>query len=320
MIIGQESQHMFRQVPAHIDASGQRVSEGRLPDGTPFVIVKGIEYFQVGQVFDCGQCFRFDPTEDGGFEGIAGGQYIKLCQDNDNTLELIGITAEDYYGFWRHYLALDDDYAKIRAEISACAAAASGSRAERDPVMENAMSCGAGIRILHQEPWETLCSFIISQNNNIPRIKKIIAAMSEKYGEPIDVGGRRFHAFPTAEALVAAGVDGLAELRTGFRAKYIYDAAVKVSDGEIDPVRIGASDFAEADETLRGIKGVGPKVSACALLFGFGKTEAFPIDVWIKRVLAKYYPDGLDIAKLGKYAGVAQQYLFYYERYFGGEV
>ena len=319
MIIGQENQNIFQRYSAPPDTFGQVVSEECQSDGTPVVKVSGTEYFQIGQVFDCGQCFRFDPTEDGGFEGVAGGRYIKLRQDG-GTLELIGIRTEDYYGFWRHYLALDEDYAGIRAEISECAAAASGSRAGSDPVMENAMSCGAGIRILHQEPWETLCSFIISQNNNIPRIKKIIAAMSEKYGEPIDADGRRFYAFPTAEALVMAGVDGLAELRTGFRAKYIYDAAVKVSNGEIDPVRIGAADFDEADAILRTIKGVGPKVSACALLFGFGKTEAFPIDVWIKRVLAKYYPDGLDVAKLGKYAGVAQQYLFYYERYFGGEI
>ncbi len=144
--------------------------------------------------------------------------------------------------------------------------------------------------------------------------------MSEKYGEPLNAGGETYYAFPTAEALVDAGVGGLAELKTGFRAKYIYDAAYRTASGMLDFDEIRRADYGTAEKILCGIKGVGPKVAACTLLFGFGKTEAFPIDVWMKRVLAKYYPDGLDVGRLGKYAGIAQQYLFYYERYFGGEI
>lgn len=283
------------------------------PDGVPSVRISGLSNFFVSQIFDCGQCFRFDPTEDGeGFEGVAYGRYVRFSQPSPDTLEIYNSTPEDYENIWRHYLALDEDYAKIRSDIaSRFDTAAHG----KDSVMPTAMEYGSGIRILRQEPWETLCSFIVSQNNNIPRIKKIIAAMSERYGEPVASGSRIYYSFPTAEALVEAGVDGLAALRTGFRAKYIYDAALRVSDGSLDLDAVSKMTPDAAMEALCEIKGVGPKVASCAMLFGLGMTSAFPIDVWIKRVLAKYYPDGLDIGMLGDYAGIAQQYLFYYERY-----
>lgn len=283
------------------------------PDGVPSVRIAGLSNFLVSQIFDCGQCFRFDPAEDGeAFEGVAYGRYVRFSQSSPDTLEIYNSTPEDYENIWRHYLALDEDYAKIRADIaSRFDTAAHG----KDSVMPTAMEYGSGIRILRQEPWETLCSFIVSQNNNIPRIKKIIAAMSERYGEPVASGSRIYYSFPTAEALVEAGVDGLAALRTGFRAKYIYDAALRVSDGSLDLDAVSKMTPDAAMEALCEIKGVGPKVASCAMLFGLGMTSAFPIDVWIKRVLSKYYPDGLDIGMLGDYAGIAQQYLFYYERY-----
>ena len=174
------------------------------------------------------------------------------------------------------------------------------------------MEYGRGIRILRQDGWEALCSFIISQNNNIPRIKKIIENMSKTFGEKI---GDDLYAFPTAKALYEAGEDKIFELKTGFRAKYIYDAAKKVANGEIDLSLIDKMPTKDALEYLMQIKGVGLKVASCALLFGFNKTDAFPVDVWVKRVLEKYYPNGLDLDNLGDYAGMIQQYLFYYERY-----
>lgn len=288
------------------------------PDGTECVRIEGINNLLVPQIFDCGQCFRFDPVESSGvkceFEGIAHGRYVRFGQDSPDTLEIYNSTPEDYENIWNHYLALDEDYTAVRAEITerfnrACR--------KEDRVTAAAMKFGSGIRILRQDPWETICSFIISQNNNIPRIKKIIAEMSRAYGEPIIHAGRTYHAFPTAQALASAGEDALFKLKTGFRAKYIYDAAKRTASGELDYPAIAKAPPAEAMERLCVIKGVGPKVASCAMLFGFGKTEAFPIDVWIKRVLAKYYPDGLDISSLGRYAGIAQQYLFYYERYRG---
>ncbi len=280
-------------------------------ENIPVVRIGGLENFLVSQIFDCGQCFRFEPTDDG-FEGVAYGKHIVFSQKSPDTLEIIGATAEEYEKIWRHYLALDADYRKVRADIAKKFDSAAHGK---DTVMPTAMEYGKGIRILRQEPWETLCSFIVSQNNNIPRIKKIIAAMSERYGEPIHDGGRTHYAFPTAAALVDAGVDGLSELRTGFRAKYIYDAAKRVAEGTLNLSEVAAMEPSDAMEVLCTIKGVGPKVASCAMLFGLGMTSAFPIDVWIKRVLAKYYPDGLDIDALGEYAGIAQQYLFYYERY-----
>ncbi len=285
-------------------------------DGVPAVRLDGLENFKIWQIFDCGQCFRFDPvdtpTHKWEFEGVAFGRYIRLGQDNHDSLIIYNTTADEYERLWKHYLALDADYGEVRRDIAARFMEAAGGK---DEIMEKAMAYGDGIRILRQDPWEAVCSFIVSQNNNIPRIKKIIAAMSQAYGEKILCGGKTYYAFPTAKALADAGESAIFELKTGFRAKYIHDAAKKAASGELDYEAITSASPEEAEKLLCRVKGVGPKVAACAMLFGFGKTEAFPIDVWIKRVLAKYYPAGLDITALGKYAGIAQQYLFYYERY-----
>lgn len=285
-------------------------------DGVSSVRIDGLNNFKISQIFDCGQCFRFDPVSTPRhvceFEGVAYGRYIRLGQDTPDSVTIYNTTEEEYEKIWRHYLALDLDYGEVRQDIAARFADATGGR---DVIMPRAMEYGDGIRILRQEPWEAVCSFIVSQNNNIPRIKKIIAAMSREWGEPIFFGGEVHYSFPTAEALVKAGEKAIFNIKTGFRAKYIYDAACKAASGELDFAAITQVSPEDAEEMLCTVKGVGPKVAACAMLFGFDKTEAFPIDVWIKRVLAKYYPDGLDISALGKYAGIAQQYLFYYERY-----
>lgn len=284
--------------------------------GVSAVRLDGLENFKISQIFDCGQCFRFDPvpSERHALEiaGVANGRYIRLGQDAPDSLTVYNTDADEFERIWRHYLSLDVDYGEVRRDIAERFAAATGGR---DTVMPLAMEYGDGIRILRQEPWEAVCSFIVSQNNNIPRIKKIIAAMSRQWGEPIRYGNEVYYAFPTAKALADAGEEAIFNLKTGFRAKYIYDAACRAVSGELDYGAIFAATPEKAAELLCAIKGVGPKVAACAMLFGFDKTEAFPVDVWIKRVLAKYYPDGLDIAALGKYAGIAQQYLFYYERY-----
>ncbi|MBE6709245.1 MAG: DNA-3-methyladenine glycosylase 2 family protein [Ruminococcaceae bacterium] len=271
------------------------------------ITVGGIGNFSPEKTFDCGQCFRFEPLEGGGVTGIAHGRRVSISRMGE-CLRINGISADEFENTWEHYLALDEDYDSIDRMIAEAVPFDKGGQ-----TLADAAAVSAGIRILRQEKWETLCSFIISQNNNIPRIKKIISAMSEKWGERI---GDEDFAFPTAKALADAGEDAIFSLRTGFRAKYIIDAAQKVADdpGFLDTVA-GCSDYAEADMLLRAIKGVGPKVSACTLLFGFGRTDAFPIDVWIKRVLEKYFPEGFDPAVFGNAAGIAQQYLFYYERY-----
>ena len=285
-----------------------RVTEGK--DGNvPFVRVDGLEHFDVSQIFDCGQAFRFLPlpAPEGSFAvgGVAYGKYVEFVQSG-NTLTIRNSTLSDYENIWKHYLSLDADYSEIQLDLKA--------RFDSE-VFEKAVEVGDGIRLLRQEPWECVCSFIVSQNNNIPRIRKIIESMCEKYGEEIEFEGKRHYAFPTPEALANAGVDAIFELRTGFRAKYIYDAATKVANGELDLAKLFELDTNDALAELCRVNGIGPKVASCALLFAFEKYDAFPIDVWVKKIIEKYFPDGLDIKSLGDYAGIAQQYLFFYERY-----
>ncbi|MBQ4066914.1 MAG: DNA glycosylase [Clostridia bacterium] len=274
-----------------------------------WLTIEGVGDFSVFRTFDCGQCFRFDPACDPTYacevEGIAFGKYVRLAEKEKGRL-YIKASEKDFYETWLVYLSLDRDYIAINEKIKGSLSGKDGEH------MLRAASASEGIRILRQDPWEALCSFIVSQNNNIPRIKKIIAAMSEKYGEKIEGG----YAFPTPESLRDAGESAIFELRTGFRAKYIYDAACKVSSGELDLLAVkNMAEYADAEGELMRIKGVGPKVAACSLLFGFERLDAFPIDVWIKKVIANRFENGLDPAVFGEYAGIAQQYLFYYERY-----
>ncbi len=284
---------------------------GKTASGADFTELSGVPFFSAAQTFDCGQCFRFD-TVDGGVQGVAYGKLIRIEQEGD-TVRLIGISAEEYDATFEKYLGLDEDYGAIREDIGAHMGA-------YGDVIYEAMTCGEGIRILRQEQWETVASFIISQNNNIPRIKKIIENMSAGLGKAFaGFDGKTYYAFPTAEEMLAAGEAGLLAYKMGFRARYLIDAAKKYLSGEVDFGYIEKASAEEAQKALMSICGVGPKVASCALLFGFHKLEFFPVDVWIKRVLAKYYPAGIDISTLGAYAGVAQQYLFYYERYMGGK-
>ena len=175
------------------------------------------------------------------------------------------------------------------------------------------MQSGHGIRLLRQDSWETLCSFIISQNNNIARIKKIIFSLASKCGKQITCNEQTYYAFPAPEALIQAGEAVLREAGAGFRAKYILSAAQMVYSDKLNFDNLRCADFISAREMLLRIHGVGPKVAACVLLFGFGKGEAFPEDVWIKRVMSELYPNGLPECAL-EHKGIAQQYLYHYAR------
>ena len=260
--------------------------------------------FCLSQIFDCGQCFRFDKADETGniYEGVAFSKYLKVAQDEDN-IYFYGCTKDDFEKIWKNFFDWGRKYSDIIISFS------------DDETLSRAAKFSSGIRILRQDKWETLCSFIISQNNNIPRIKGIIKNMSQKFGTPFtDAFGKIHYAFPTAESLYNAGEDEIFALKTGFRAKYIYDAAKKVTTGEIDLDEISKMNLTDAAAALECIKGVGPKVAACTLLFGFSKYDAFPIDVWVKKILAKYYSERPSCHFSGEYAGIAQQYLFYYER------
>lgn len=275
------------------------------------VVVSGLDCFSVEQVFNCGQCFRFSPLEtEGGacaYGGVVHGKYIELWQSKPDELEIHGINAKEYEGYFKHYLALDDDYERIRADMA--------EKFSHDETFMRAMHFGRGIRILNQDTWETLCSFILSQNNNIPRICALIEQLSKTYGEPIDTTVGVKYDFPTPKALNMAGEKGIFACHTGFRAKYLADAAAKVLTAEIDLSPDNSMSTEELIAHLSRIYGVGRKVASCTALFAYGRKDAFPIDVWMKRVLADCYDEGFDPSVFGAYAGIAQQYLFYYARF-----
>lgn len=264
-------------------------------DGNTYISRDGL--FEPSKTFDCGQCFRFEHI-DGGWRGIALGRELTVLDGDE--IELVGVSEEEYNGKWRDFFDLDRDYAVINDCLSA------------DSVVKNALTSAKGIRILRQDKWETLCSFIISQNNNIPRIKLIISRLCENFGEPIDGG----YTFPSARRIAALTEEDLAPIRSGFRARYILDAARRVTDGSTDLNSICDMDYDSAKKYLMQIKGVGNKVADCVLLFGYGFFDAFPKDVWIKRVIEKYYGDSFDESVFKPYGGIAQQYLFYAERGF----
>lgn len=251
--------------------------------------------FDIRQTFLCGQCFRWTEAEDGTFSGIARGRYLRIRQEEDGVA-LLGIEEQDI-PLWEDYFDLSTDYGKIIERFAA------------DGTLSRASRGSSGIRILKQEPFETLISFIISQNNNIPRISGIIGRLCEGFGEEINGG----YAFPTADRLDGITPEDLAPLRAGFRARYICDAVSKVGSGEVDFDEIRALPLEAAREKLKVIVGVGDKVADCVLLFGFGKYDAFPRDVWVKRLMAEFYPDGLPECTRGV-EGIAQQYLFDYVR------
>ena len=245
------------------------------------------------QTLFCGQCFRFVQTDENVFEGFAENKFVRLRQ-KENGIE-IEAPEEDIL-YWKNYFDFDLDYAELKKSFCL------------DKALNEACN-GRKIRVLKQAPFETLISFIISQNNTIKRITGIIGRLCEAFGEKTECG----FAFPDAKTLAALSEEDLAPLRAGFRAKYIIDAAQKVNSGEVDFEKIKNLPDNEAREALKIIKGVGDKVADCVLLFGLYRTSAVPKDVWIKRINAHFYPDGYPDC-VGEYAGIAQQYLFDYAR------
>ncbi len=255
------------------------------------------KYFDIGQTFLCGQCFRWKAAEDSenAFEGIAMGKKLRVTQEKGEVI-LHNIGKEDV-PLWEDYFDLRTDYGAFIRRFSA------------DDVLSTACESSRGIRILRQKPFETLLSFIISQNNNIPRIAGIIDRLCESFGEKIEGG----YSFPDAKRLKGISPEDLSPLRAGFRARYICDAVNKINSGEVDFEEIDALPLDKAREQLKKIVGVGDKVADCVLLFGFRKLDAFPKDVWVKRIMAELYPQGLPDCVKGA-EGVAQQYLFHFVR------
>ena len=266
-------------------------------DGT--MIVKNVTSLDLGETLDCGQSFRWRDNGDGSFTGVA---YEKLVTVSirDKDLHIENTTEQDFEKIWRNYFDLDLDYDSIRSSIG-----------EIHPVLKEASAYAPGIRILRQEPWEALCTFIISQNNNIKRIKGIVDRLCTTFGNKI--GDTDFYTFPKPEILAELTPDDLAPLRAGFRNKYIIDASQKVASGEVDLEKCRNVPYDEAQAELCKIKGVGNKVADCTLLFGMHRIEAFPIDVWMRRAMEKLFPN-MTGEDFGDYAGIAQQYIFHYAR------
>ena len=253
--------------------------------------------FSLKSTLECGQCFRWKKLADGSFFGVVGNHSLRIEQKED-TVIFYDTTEEEFQQLWRNYFDFDTDYHTIYQQICT------------DSVIEKSYTYTDEIHILRQQPCEALCSFIISQNNNIPRITGIIDRLCRQFGEPMKNG---VFSFPSPQRLASLHVDDLAGLRAGFRAKYILDAARKITDGTIDIQGIYHSNIDEARKELQKICGVGPKVADCVLLFGFYRLEAFPVDVWIKRAMNYFYQNGFP-KELMPYGGIAQQVIFHYIR------
>lgn len=282
------------------------------------VIIKDVKNFELPHIFDCGQCFRWNRTERDTYIGIAFGKVIEVEKQEDNVI-LHNSTIDDFNNIWRAYFDLDRDYSKIKDEFVT------------DPLLKQAVEFGYGIRLLKQDPFEIVISFIISANNRIPMIKRAIKNISQKWGEELSYNGESFYSFPKVERLKEVTLEEIESCGVGFRGKYIMDTVNKVYesislaegslDFNLDHIKAQSDD--ECHKLLQSFTGIGPKVADCIMLFSMEKYSAFPVDVWVKRAMQHFYlaPDvslkkirdfGRD--KFGELSGFAQQYLFYYAR------
>lgn len=280
-------------------------------------IIKNCNTFELKDIFECGQCFRFNKKEDGSYTGVVGNNVINV-KKVDNEIHVKSVGEDNLEELVINYFDLNRDYEQIKDKLS-----------KIDENMEKSISYGKGIRILNQDLWEMIISFIISANNNIPRIKGIIDRMSERYGRKIIFEGKEYYTFPTVDELSKASVEDLRTLGLGFRDVRVYETTKIIKNKEVDLEQLkNEKDFNKVRNTLLTLPGVGPKVADCILLFSTLKRwEAFPIDVWVRRVMNELYiknPDETKVKKeeiekiayekFGNLAGVAQQYLFYWKR------
>lgn len=274
------------------------------------IIVENVRDFDPVHIFECGQCFRWLRQEDGSYTGIAKGKVINVMY-HDGKLEIINSTTQDFIDLWFEYFDLGRDYSEIKLKLA------------KDEIMKKAIEFGHGIRILRQDIWEVLISFIISANNRIPMIMKVVGAISKVYGEEIWFDGRSYYTFPGAEKLAGSSIEELEFCRGGFRCKYIIQTSKMVKDGIVDLRKLAGMSSDDARNELTEFPGVGNKVADCTLLYSGTKYDVFPTDVWVKRVMEELYfkreasfREIQDFAGnyFGELAGFAQQYLFYYAR------
>ena len=287
--------------------------------------LSNIKNFELKDIFECGQCFRWKKEIDDSYTGVVKAGVLNVSKIKNDVL-IKGYVDDNckFEDFIIDYFDLNEDYSKIQRDIS-----------KNDSTMAEAVKFGNGIRILNQNSFEMLISYIISAANNIPRITKCINNISKEYGKkiiiPKDICSKmfsfekddeEFYLFPTCKELSKASLTTLRECNLGFRDKFVLDNAIKVAQSEIDLVQIEKCDYIDAKKQLTKLNGVGEKVADCILLFSMKKKEAFPVDTWIKKIMNETYIDSTSVKKIGEYArnkwgrnsGIAQQYLFYYKR------
>lgn len=279
--------------------------------------IKNANSFELKDIFDCGQCFRWNEQEDGSYIGIFRNNVINVKKEN-NEIIFEGICEKDIKETIENYFDLNRNYEEIKEKL-----------AKIDDNMKTSIEYGQGIRILNQDLWETIISFIISANNNIPRIKGIIERLSQKYGNEIEYDGKKYYTFPTPEQLKNVTVEEYRKLGLGFRDIRLYETTKMILEKQVDleKMRQNPNTIEVRDELLK-LSGVGPKVADCILLFSdLKRFEVFPIDVWVRRVMNDLYIKQEDETKVskkqiekiaqekfGNLAGLAQQYLFYWRR------
>ena len=273
--------------------------------------LKNVCDFDLAQTLECGQCFHFVKLDEEDYVLAAKGP-VRHASQEDDPVTFYDTEEDEYVNVWKDYFDMDRDYSVIKNKLL-----------EKDDKLKDAIESMWGVRILNQDFFETLISFIISQNKQIPHIKKIVADISAKFGTYKGTyGGTDMYTFPTLEQLADASEEDFKELKTGFRAPYIMDAIRRNMAGQFDRNELKSMDYDSCIKELMAIKGVGEKVANCVCLFGLGKKEAFPVDVWIKRIMETMYFGGVDTPKdkiaafakeqFGELGGFAQQYLFYY--------
>lgn len=280
------------------------------------LVIKKIDAFELKDIFDCGQCFRWNEEADGSYTGVVKNGVLNVYCDNKN-IYFKGNLDCGIESFVNKYFDLDRDYEEIKSKLS-----------KIDKYMENSIKYGKGIRILNQDLWETIISYIISANNNIPRIKGIIERLSKKYGTKVEFNNNEYYLFPTAEQLKDVTTSEYRTLGLGFRDIRLFETTQMINSGDANLEELYKMKTLDIRERLLKLSGVGPKVADCILLFSdLKRFDIFPIDVWVRRVMNDLYiknPDEKKVSnklintvafdKFGEDAGLAQQYLFYWRR------
>lgn len=280
-------------------------------------ILKNQDSFNLVHIFECGQCFRWNKQEDGSYIGVIDSCVIKVKKENEQIIFTGKSIKGNFEDAIKKYFDLETDYKEYKTKLSAI-----------DEYLKESINFGEGIRILKQDLWECIISFIISANNNIPRIKKIIERLSLNYGEKIEFEGKDYYTFPTPQSLSKASVEDLRGMGLGFRDKRIYNTTKMILEKQVDLEKIkNMATTSQMREELLKLDGVGPKVADCILLFALKRVDVFPIDVWVRRVMNDLYIHNEDEEKVNKkelqklaeekflgLSGIAQQYLFYWKR------